>query len=375
MKLMIVLCILFMLFFSLSAEINNNDKPEKGTLDLKLEKIWEVEIAGTEPLASVRGVTVSDDGTVYIHDNKNLRFYIFSPDGKFKSAFGKKGEGPGEVRNMLQSDLMPAGDKIVAIDNGRFHYFDKNGKYNRSFQFPGQKSPFFFLNEHNYITAPLSIQDAAGKPAKIIIFNVEKKTETEIVQFIPRDETAVQAAGGATARVQHPAVTPMVIIGRDDNTLFYGVNDKYKINICNLKGDHSGSFTLERGHRKLTYQVKFDVMWRVGKGRAPRKMVEELARKMSSDVNYFDKIEVNNGLIYVYNCYYDRKNIQTIDIFSPEGKYLYRTAVKIPEDQKLTVEPVYHSGYFYLTIEDEDGNQSVGKYKVTNHIGDRMKRR
>lgn len=157
----------------------------------------------------------------------------------------------------------------------------------------------------------------------------------------------------------------MVIIGRKDNLIYYGVNDRYKINICDMEGKPHGSFTLTRERRKISYQEKFAPMWRAGKGRVPRETVERLAKKMPGDINYFDKIEVNNGLIYAYNCYYGRKNVQTIDIFSLEGRYLYRAALTIPSGKKLVIEPVLKDGYFYLNIMDEEGQESVGKYRAT----------
>jgi len=332
---------------------------------LRLKKIWEVERAGSDIFASIRGISIADDGTVYVHDDKNLMFYIFSKEGKFRSAFGKKGEGPGEIRNMLQSVLYSVKNKVIALDSGKLHYFDLKGTFIKS-TFSSRKGfPFTFLDENRFITAPLSSQDTNGSAAEIIIFDVFKQTETVITRFTPKAETAIQIAGGGKTRVQHPAVTAEIVIGHKDNHIFYGVNDKYKIHISDMRGQQISSFSLIRKKHILTEKIKFDELWRVARGRAPKEIVKKLAKKMSSKVNYFDKIEVNNGLIYVYNCYFDRKHIQTIDIFSLYGKYLYRGILSIPEDQKLVTEPVFKAGYFYLTIENEEGEQSVGKYTVS----------
>ena len=69
-------------------------------------------------------------------------------------------------------------------------------------------------------------------------------------------------------------------------------------------------------------------------------------------------------LIYVFKSYHNRKNIQQIDIFSPDGKYLYRGFIKVSEDFKITSGPVIENSYLYMALEDEDGEITLNKYDV-----------
>ena len=58
------------------------------------------------------------------------------------------------------------------------------------------------------------------------------------------------------------------------------------------------------------------------------------------------------------------KNIQPVDIFSPEGKYLYKKAIKIKPGLNMVCMPVLDKGYAYLAIEDEEGEITLNKYEI-----------
>lgn len=184
MKCIVICSVILMLFFSASAEIKNIDKPAKGKFDINLTKVWEVDSAGDDFLASVRGINVTDDGTVYVHDDKNLRFYIFSADGKFKGAFGSRGEGPGEVRNMLQSRLYSAGNKIVARDNGRLHYFEADGKYIESVIINNKKIRSFSWTKMNS-SQPLYFSRMPSMKNRKLSVSIPKQRRKKLLPGLP----------------------------------------------------------------------------------------------------------------------------------------------------------------------------------------------
>jgi hypothetical protein len=142
------------------------------------------------------------------------------------------------------------------------------------------------------------------------------------------------------------------------------MSDRYKIDIAQMDGKIINTFSLERKRRHITDKVKLDRLIRQAQGRAPVEVLEMLAKKMPNDLTYFSTIEVHNGLIYVFISYYGRKNTQQIDIFTPGGKYLYRSFITVSEDNTIIVEPLIKNGYLYLVLENEEGEQSVGKYEI-----------
>ncbi len=139
--------VLILFSFAAATNIENQDKPLKGIWDFKPGKVWKVDKAGEEVLARPGQIEIAGDGTVFIHDYKFHASYIFSSEGKFKKAFGLRGEGPGEVKRHIMSYLVD--DTFIATDSHRLHYFKKSGEYIKSV--PNnffQKPPRIFFNQY-----------------------------------------------------------------------------------------------------------------------------------------------------------------------------------------------------------------------------------
>ena len=98
MKKVLSFLILTLLVLSIKAGVKNPDKPVKGEWDFQLKKVWDVDMAGKEVIGRPRQVLVADSGNVIVYDNKFTINRIFTPDGKFLKSFGKRGEGPGEIK-------------------------------------------------------------------------------------------------------------------------------------------------------------------------------------------------------------------------------------------------------------------------------------
>ncbi len=142
------------------------------------------------------------------------------------------------------------------------------------------------------------------------------------------------------------------------------MNDDYKITVSDLKGNILNVFSLKRKKRWISDKVKEDELVASAKGQAPVELLKRLAKTMPNDMTYFSNIEVHNGLIYVFTPYYIRNNIQQIDIFSSEGKYLYRAFIKVDDEYEIAIEPVIKNGYVYICLEDQDGELTVNKFGI-----------
>lgn len=349
----------------LSAEVKNSDTPSKGEFTFKISKIWELESAREDIFAGIRQLLVSGEDTLYIYDNKNMKYYIINKKGQFSGAFGKKGEGPGEIRRILQAPMFLAGNQIAVQDLGRLHFFDKQGKYIKTVLNNHQRRrPVFFLNENEFVSSPRTIFDVTEGKGKIRLINLKTNQEKVITEFSVFESGTIQSRD-VQAAVVSVALTPIMIMGCHGDQLYFGMNDRYKISIAQLDGKIINTFSLERKRRHITDKVKKDRLIKRAKGRAPVEVLEMLAKKMPNDLTYFSTIEVHNGLIYVFTSYYGRKNTQQIDIFTPGGNYLYRSFITVAEDNTIIVEPLIKNGHLYLVLENEEGEQSVGKYELT----------
>jgi len=117
--------------------VTNGKKPQppKGAATkLVLEEIYTVgggdspEASFVEPVA----LDVDKDETAYVLDRKDNRVKIFDAKGKFLRAFGKKGQGPGELNQPVGILISPENEVLVEdILSQRLAFFALDGKFLR----------------------------------------------------------------------------------------------------------------------------------------------------------------------------------------------------------------------------------------------------
>lgn len=370
MKKLWVLLVLSFLTFFLSAgtsDVENADKPAKGQWDFKMQKVWTVDAAGEDVLGEISSIKVSENGTVYFHDRRNKRYYIFDKNGTFVRAFGKKGEGPGEIKWIGQARFFPVNDKIIIADMDSIHYFTKDGDYIRSVKNNYMRNrPTLFIDEDRFISAPLLQIDTRGKPSTIRLYNLKTGQETVITPFSVFTGGVARSGGSVIAMVDG-ALTPMMRIGYDGKRLYYGMNNSYAITVSDMIGEKKFTFTLDRARKEVSEAEKRKRFG--GEGGAPEDMVEKIVKSMPDTLTYFSRIESYNGLIYVFQTSLDRGNRQEIDIFSADGKYLYRAAIEVEKGSRIQTDPFIKDNHLYLAVEDEEGEVAINKYKIALPTG------
>jgi len=104
-------------------------------LSLAPDFFWEI-TGDPNPLNEPVGVTVDQDGNVYVMDTQNSRVQKFDSDGNFVSMWGNRGDGEGQFQNTssqgwlgrmavdIQGNLY-----VIDANNFRIQKFDSNGNY------------------------------------------------------------------------------------------------------------------------------------------------------------------------------------------------------------------------------------------------------
>jgi hypothetical protein len=348
----------------LLADIVNPDRPLKGDWNLDLQLVWEIDRAGQGAFLQPDGLQAADDGTLYVHDGMNRTNYIFDRDGRLVRSFGKRGQGPGEVQDQKSFFLM--GQKIVVVDTAKIHYFSRDGEYLKSEKnYYYRRRPALFVSERRFIAAPIGIFEAFEGKGNIVVIDLESGRETVIHEYL--------IFSGGTARVGKmvgsliiEGLTPLMTIGFSDGRIYYGMSDSYTIYISDLNGKRLGKFSLRREKRKVASEEKslrfedYPQMSRQGR----RQIMETTPDEITS----FTRIESHRGLIYVFEPEVIRRNYQAIDIFSPEGRYLFRS--KISVEQGLTMmpqqsaNPLLTGEHLYVVLVDEELHVKIRKYKI-----------
>jgi hypothetical protein len=95
-------------------------------------------------------------------------------------------------------------------------------------------------------------------------------------------------------------------------------------------------------------------------------MIKQMIKTMPDQCTYFNYIRVDEkGLIYVFVPDLADRTRQHIDIFSPEGKYLYKAELSLPDGFRFSIPPTtFKDNYLYVFAEDPDGEGMLIKYRV-----------
>lgn len=358
---MILTLLLLLTLFVSPADVKtvNPDKPLKGDWDFKLEKTWTIDKAGKDSLAAP-AVVVSDDGNVCVRDWKNRSYYLFNGGGGFKKAFGKPGEGPGEIRwHALPSFAIH--NTFIAADMDRLHFFNHEGEFIKSIphMFPGRE-PLLFIDEDQLIAAPLfNLPEGKGD---IYLCNLKTTGKKSIREF------SVSGQENRRGPVPHLfGLSPMPVVGYDDadKKLYYGVNDSYVIYVIDLNGNVLNTFSLDRKRRELSMETLKKQLDAIDPGGPNSETVKLLPRELT----HFRKIQIINGLVYIFQDNFGMNwDNQQIDIFSPGGKYLYRAVIRPDKGSSIYFSPnnfLIKNGHMYAVLEDAEGEIIIVKYKIT----------
>jgi hypothetical protein len=110
------------------------DPPKGAATKLILEEIYTAGGGDSleESFAEIVALDVGKDGTAYVLDMKDNRVKVFDVRGKFLRAFGKKGQGPGELNQPVGLTITPENEILVEdVLNQRLALFTLDGKFLR----------------------------------------------------------------------------------------------------------------------------------------------------------------------------------------------------------------------------------------------------
>jgi len=346
-------------------DVINKDRPEHGDWDFKLEKVWEIDSAGNEVLGRPQGIMVSDEGILYVSDSGNKTDYIIGQDGHFIGSFAERGEGPGEVQR--HGRFFYANDKVIIPDVGRIHYFSKDGEYLTTIR--KNCEPHAFIDENNLISAPLSAVFLPDGKGMITLCDLQSGKDTVISEF-SAFEGGIARSSGMVMDVIVPVFSPLMTIGYAEDQVFWGMSDAYQINVTDLEGRDITSFSVDRKKTKISKKNKRDYF---KTDRMPADMLIQIVDSMPDELSCFYRIEVHNKLIFAFVPEIDLENkslrIKQIDIFSLEGKYMYRSYIEFEQNRIHLSSPlqniVIKNDFLYAVLQDEDDNVLVAKYKIS----------
>lgn len=378
MKYMIIMCLTIICLASLStllypgpipAKITNQDKPTHGTWDFKPTQTWTINEIGGEVLADVGPIISNDEETLFILDWKRNKIYIVDKKGKMVSAFGKQGEGPGEIKQL--SDCFFVEGQLIFPDQSRIHYFNMDGSYITSAVISDQIDVRDMIDANQIISAPWMSWRDPNKKGKCLIYNIKEKKETLLFEFSPFKKGVVRKTSGSNTSMfsfSSSSLTPSLVLtyhgdkGKGTGKIYYGMNDEYVIRVRGIKPGEVDSlvFSLEREKKKVPSGYKDKLMEKID---WPANVKNEIKNGFPDEFTSFEDIRVaDDGKIYIFVTDPDVKHRRLLDIFSPTGQYLYQAEFTVAKDEELK-RVYWHKDKLYQVIEDEEGELTLTKYQ------------
>ncbi len=358
-----------MLLFSFSlfaGSIVNQDKPLKGNWNFNLEMMWSVTEGGQELLIKIGQIKTDKDGNIYMMEIKHGKIFKFDKDGKFITTIGKRGEGPGEFR-MAFNFFIVGEDIIVPSRGGIFHYFGQDGRFKRSVNTGSFVFPRYYLDNNKFIWVRSDREGIGKKPEQISIYDMKTRKSTDLIEISP-ENVLIAEEGGMRLIIKDSQTTPGVVLALQGKNILFGKSDKYLFE----KIDHSGkvlsSFSIEGRKRKpisKEFKRKRFENINLNGGMIPKNMINQMIKGMPDVATYFSRIMVSEkGLIYVFVADLENQGGQEIDIFSPEGKFLYHSEINVEEGSKIVSPISFFKDSIVMFVEDEEGESSLIKYKI-----------
>ncbi|MCK4763898.1 MAG: hypothetical protein KAW12_16980 [Candidatus Aminicenantes bacterium] len=364
MKKKVLFILLLSVVLTLQAHVKNPDKPQKGEWDFKLKTVYEIEKAGEEVLARPGGILIAGNGNLIVHDGQRRINHLYDKDGRYIKSFAKRGEGPGEVKH--QVFFFSINNKIIIPDGLKVHYFSAAGDLIESKNKKTMLAPDLFLNRDEFIFSTKSIHDAVNGKGVIKSYHLPGAKEKMLVEFdIFKGGTG--KSDGVVFDMIVMGLTPLMTVCSGNNRLYYGISDNYHIDIIDLQGKKTGSFSVDRKPVPVSTTRKRE---HFKNSRLPQDGLNQIIKSLPGKLTYFQGIETHKGLVYVFVAGLGKsRDKQEIDIFSAEGKYMYRSCLRFGEGFSLMFSPFgnlrINGDFLYVVLESDAGDVLVRKYSIS----------
>lgn len=384
-----------------SAGVRIVENPERGFWTAaqawRLEEELLIGVGEGDPelqFGSIVGLDADEQGRIYVLDGQASRVRIFNPDGTLLRAFGRRGEGPGEISQAAQGLLLAADGSILIPDmmNQRVTRLSPQGEPLEGSPLDISRGiPLLFLRggdgrpyaQVRIMSLPGMAME--GEPRDIILALGPTGAVMDTVAVLAAGETFQfgGAAGGMpTIRMFSPEPVWTVTT---DGRLVGGLNTPYSLTLHDGTGAPATIVRRESPRRPVTDQDIRGFRRLMREAWMNAGVPEAMAAQMEGMIQFAEVwpalaalLAGPDGTLWVQRVDPDRpldagsfSDPQSLqigspgwDVFDPEGRYL--GVVETPEN--LTPRRVVGSRLYGVLIDDL-GVQRVARYRILQGEG------
>ncbi len=330
-----------------------------GVFAMALDEQTLIRDADLQMFRRASDVALDSRGIIYVLDEGLGQVAAFTPNGELSGMIGRKGQGPGEFSNPRKL-FIDSVDRIYLCDQGTsILAFDPSGVYDRSFKLDFMMPPFpfearfFYIDESRNVYALSWDFTPAGLVQNLIKANADGKIVATVARY-PEESVKVSGGpatgGGVVGGVLHPYSAAALFYARAD-LLYHGSNLEYKIFVSDLDG--RAVRTIEGWEPAV--EISPSEKAYLGDGKP--------GVKIPSHRPFFKSLIADDrGRLFVTRVkpLLDKQPGETIDIFGPDGAYLYRT--NLP----LVPKAIRGNAVYSLDL-DEEKRFVLKKFTIKNY--------
>ena len=355
-------------------------KPERRALKSRTEqpRIELVEVSRSDPDADLSYVTsmdVDSRGRIYVGDWTNEQVTVFSPDGDILRRIGRRGEGPGEFRQVHIVQILP-GDSLLVYDValGRVSVFSPEAdtvaytvnlgaasRWSSPYWLRRARTQPLFVAAYTRSYSPTDDPSQEASRTDIVrLLTLNGSLHRDSVLLFPSKQHTVVRSEGSVFVLQNPFGRQGVLALSQGAKLLYGWTDSLVIYTYSLDGQLLGTLSYPYRPAPVTQQEIEDAASRgavFGNEQAYR---VALRRQAPDRWPAFRDFAVDDqGRIWVSVLGPGGQSSEAL-IFSGVGQYL--TSVTLPQANDLKI---VTGEFAYAVAKDELDVPSIVVYRVT----------
>ena len=331
--------------------ITNGKKPnppEGAPTKLVLEEVYTVG-GGDAPDASfveISALDVLKDGTVYVLDTKDSRVKVFDAEGKFLRAFGKAGQGPGELNQPVGILITP--EKEVLVEdalNQRLAVFGLDGTFSRHISTAKALGlSGIQMDGRGLIVARSMGLGEAGK--------MSMDVRTYDKDFNPKVKlTSFEFPISLQAKINPFSAMNLLYALDGHGFLYFGSQPGYEIKVLSLEGKLLKTIGREYDPIAITKEDKDEMLGLIPNVSGVN--VKDMIQFPEEFPPFGNFVLADEGRLLVRTYEKGRaKKEYYWDVFDAEGRYIAK--VPILHDIRL-----WRDGTAYFFVEDEDGYKTL----------------
>ena len=319
------------------------DSPSKFVLTEELV-IGREQVSSGYLFAELRSVGVDDQENIWTLDWEDIKVRIFDKTGKLISAFGKKGQGPGEWENPSRMIVTPDGTGVI-LDRNKLTFYSRDGRCLKELSTALSNMFRFKIDSKGNIYADKMIY---GEKMTLNLIKYDPALNP-VATLAEVEEPIKPGAFNAFTILHFCHVT-------GDDRLIWMTNSKYEFFVLSPEGKLIRKIIKDYEALKVTDADKKKIL-EEQYGDAPYRNQIVFPDAYPPVLFFIGDAE---GRLYAQTYEQDGKGGLWYDVFDPEGRCI--TRFSLPREETAFI--VKKNKLYVLIQENEEGIPLVKRYAL-----------